>query len=98
MLPTTSSNKSNIAPLKELSLKSQAKEESALVLFNDHINTFDFVIECLVDYCSHDAIQAEQCAYLVHYSGKCIIKKGTKKELKPIAETLAEKGLTVEIQ
>lgn len=72
-------------------------EESHLVLFNDDVNTFEWVIECLVRYCHHDMIQAEQCAHIVHFNGKCSVKKGDLKKLKPICETLLEKGLTVEI-
>lgn len=72
-------------------------EESHLVLFNDDVNTFEWVIECLVRYCHHDMIQAEQCAHIVHFNGKCSVKKGNLKKLKPICETLLEKGLTVEI-
>lgn len=72
-------------------------ELNSIILFNDDVNTFEWVIECLVTYCKHDFIQAEQCAYIVHYSGKCQIKKGSFEQLKPICETLLEKGLSVEI-
>lgn len=79
----------------------QLKDESQLlyhlVLFNDDVNTFEHVIELLIKYCNQDAIQAEQCATLVHFKGKCSIKKGVYKELSAIAEILAENGLTVEI-
>lgn len=72
-------------------------ELNSIILFNDDVNTFEWVIECLVTCCKHDFIQAEQCAYIVHYSGKCQIKKGSFEQLKPICETLLEKGLSVEI-
>lgn len=76
------------------------KEEGikALVLYNDDVNTFDWVIECLIKVCAHDAIQAEQSAYLVHYTGKCVVKNGTFKKLKPMCENLLEKGLSVKIE
>jgi ATP-dependent Clp protease adaptor protein ClpS len=48
-------------------------------------------------YCSHDSLQAEQCATIVHYNGKCAVKKGSFDKLKPICETLLEKGLSAEI-
>jgi ATP-dependent Clp protease adaptor protein ClpS len=48
-------------------------------------------------YCQHDVIQAEQCATIVHYNGKCEVKTGSLKALKPICETLLEKGLSAEI-
>ena len=48
-----------------------------LVLYNDEHNTFDHVIEMLVSVCGHDATQAEQCALLVHFKGKCTVLSGT---------------------
>ena len=45
--------------------------EHEIILYNDDVNTFEHVIECLITICSHSALQAEQCAYLVHYSGRC---------------------------
>ena len=73
------------------------KEENQIVLFNDDINTFDDVIHWLVEICDHNPLQAEQCAIIVHYKGKCIIKKGTYEDLLPKASALMDRGLTVEI-
>ena len=73
-------------------------KEKQIVLYNDEINTFDHVIEMLMKYCNHDEIQAEQCAMLVHYKGKCAVKNGSSQELKPICEALLESGLTAEIE
>lgn len=75
------------------------KEEGTnnIVLYNDDVNTFEWVIECLVAYCGHDSIQAEQCAHIVHFTGKCAVKEGSFDTLKPICETLLEKGLSAEI-
>jgi len=47
-----------------------------LILHNDDVHDFDFVIHSLIDVCKHDSVQAEQCTFLVHYKGKCDIKKG----------------------
>jgi ATP-dependent Clp protease adaptor protein ClpS len=77
--------------LKEEALKS-------LILYNDDFNTFEWVIECLVKVCDHDPLQAEQCAHLVHYKGKCVVKNGTFKKLRPFCESLLEKGLTAKIE
>jgi ATP-dependent Clp protease adaptor protein ClpS len=76
------------------------KEEAikALILYNDDYNTFDWVIECLIKVCGHEAIQAEQCAHLVHHKGKCVVKNGTFKKLRPLCESLLEKGLTAKIE
>jgi ATP-dependent Clp protease adaptor protein ClpS len=64
------------------------KEEStrALLLYNDDYNTFAFVTESLIKVCDHDPVQAEQCTYLIHYTGKCAVKHGTFKKLKPLCE------------
>ena len=69
-----------------------------LVLFNDDVNTFDFVIEALVQVCGHELLQAEQCAVIVHYKGKCVVKNGTWEELEPMCTALLDRGLTAEIQ
>ena len=68
-----------------------------IVLFNDDINTFDHVIETLIRVCNHDELQAEQCALLVHYKGKCTVKTGSFDELKPQCSQLLEAGLSAEI-
>lgn len=68
-----------------------------VVLFNDDVNTFDHVIELLIKVCKHNSIQAEQCAMLVHYKGKCDVKSGTYSEMEKISEVLATNNLTVEI-
>jgi ATP-dependent Clp protease adaptor protein ClpS len=76
------------------------KEEAikALVLYNDDYNTFEFVIESLIKVCDHDPLQAEQCTHLVHYKGKCVVKNGTFKKLRPLCESLLERGLTAKIE
>ena len=71
--------------------------ENKLVLHNDDVNTFDFVIECLMEICKHTLEQAEQCTILVHYKGKCTVKTGTMELLKPMHEKLLSRGLTSEI-
>jgi len=68
-----------------------------LILFNDDFNTFDFVIQSLIEVCGHDSDQAEQCALIVHFKGKCAIKSGNKSEMKPIHRELLNRNLTVEI-
>lgn len=71
---------------------------SVLYLYNDDINTFDHVIECLIEICNHDFIQAEQCAYIANCRGKCDIKKGEYSLLKALKTELLNKGLIVTIE
>ncbi len=72
-------------------------DQRQLVLFNDEVNSFDDVIRWLVEVCNHETIQAEQCAYIVHYAGKCSVKTGTWEDLQPRAVALLDRGLSVEI-
>lgn len=68
-----------------------------IILYNDDVNTFDHVIDTLIRVCHHDELQAEQCAILVHYKGKCGVKTGSFDELKPQCTSLLEAGLSAEI-
>lgn len=72
--------------------------DKQIILYNDDFNTFDFVIESLIKVCKQDPIQAEQCTFLVHYKGKCSVKKGSYEVLEPYCTALLERGLTAEIE
>lgn len=69
-----------------------------IILYNDDFNTFDHVIESLIKICKHDTIQAEQCAYIVHYNGKCSVKNGSYNDLEPMCTALLERGLNAAIE
>jgi ATP-dependent Clp protease adaptor protein ClpS len=85
----------------EVLVESQKKEQltnlNEIILFNDDVNTFDWVIESLIEICEHDPLQAEQCTLLVHYKGKCGVKTGAYSELEPMCSALLERGLSAEI-
>jgi len=70
---------------------------SAIILYNDDVNTFDHVIYCLIKYCKHTEEQAEQCTWLVHFKGKCTVKTGDLKELEPRCSKLLSLGLSAEL-
>ena len=82
---------------EETQQQSVLQEERTLVLFNDHENTFDFVIDVLCSVCDHSEMQAEQCAWITHYKGKCAVLTGEFDELKTKATLMSEVGLTVEV-
>ena len=86
-----------IEVLEEVTTKEAIEINNEIVLYNDDVNTFDHVIETLIKVCEHTAEQAEQCAILVHYKGKCIVKTGSLKELTPKCSSLLEAGLSAEI-
>jgi ATP-dependent Clp protease adaptor protein ClpS len=73
-------------------------QESSLILYNDDFNTFDHVINCLVRICKHSPEAAEQCAYIVHYNGKCAVKHGSYEELEPRCTALLDQGLSATIE
>lgn len=69
-----------------------------LLLYNDEVNTFDHVIDCLMEICKHEAHQAEQCAMLVHYKGKAIVKEGEEDVIATMCQALLDKGLSAVIE
>lgn len=82
---------------EDVLVEEQIGTNNEIVLYNDDVNTFDHVIDTLIRVCQHTAEQAEQCAILVHYKGKCTVKTGPFDELKPQCTQLLEAGLSAEI-
>ncbi len=69
-----------------------------IVVYNDDVNTFDWVIECFVEVLQHSVTQAEQLSLLIHYKGKAIVKTGVFDTLKPKKDALVERGLSAVIE
>jgi ATP-dependent Clp protease adaptor protein ClpS len=69
-----------------------------LIVWNDEVNTFEWVIETLMDVCGHSQEQAEQCAYIIHFHGKYAVKNGSFDDLKPICEAITERGINATIE
>lgn len=78
-------------------LEEKLVSQKEIVLFNDDVNTFDHVIVTLIHTCDHSSEQAEQCAIIVHYKGKCTVKTGPYDDLKPRCSMLLEAGLSAQI-
>lgn len=70
----------------------------AIILYNDDVNSFEHVIDCLMVYCGHGYEQAGQCASIVHHNGKCDVKHGSYEELRPIYEALLDNHLSAKIE
>jgi ATP-dependent Clp protease adaptor protein ClpS len=83
---------------EEVLFEEQLGSNHEIVLYNDDVNTFDHVITTLIKICKHTSEQAEQCAILVHYKGRCTVKTGSFDELKPQCTQLLEAGLSAEIE
>ena len=84
-------------PQKIGSNETDDQQQAKLVLHNDDINTFDYVMEALVEVCNHSLTQAEQCATITHYKGKCEVRSGTLKEMKELRYQLISKGLKASV-
>ena len=82
---------------EELLLDEETVKQNEIILFNDDVNTFDHVIETLINVCDHTPEQAEQCSLIVHYKGKCTVKTGEYDDLKPRCTRLLQAGLSAEI-
>lgn len=82
---------------EELDVLENEANLNEIVLYNDEVNTFDHVIETLINVCDHTPEQAEQCSIIVHYKGKCTVKTGAYDDLKPRCTMLLNAGLSAEI-
>jgi len=69
-----------------------------LIVHNDDFNTFDYVIQTLIEVCKHDKEQAEQCTLIIHFKGKCIVKSGNCTNLKLMCEEILRRGITATIE
>ncbi|GAB1447601.1 MAG: ATP-dependent Clp protease adaptor ClpS [Bacteroidetes bacterium] len=83
---------------EEVELLEDVTQENKVVLYNDDVNTFDWVIECLIEICEHDEIQAEQCALLVHFKGKAVVKTGSLENMQAICQALCDRDLSATIE
>ena len=79
----------------EESLKEKLNKPYVLTLHNDDYNTFEWVIECLISICKHEYEQASQSAHIVHFKGKCDVKRGDKETITKMYEKLKSANLTV---
>ena len=73
-------------------------ESSQLIVYNDDVNTFDWVIDCLMEICSHTYVQSEQLSLLVHFKGKATVKTAEFNILSPMKDALIERGLSAVIE
>ncbi|MBK6827735.1 MAG: ATP-dependent Clp protease adaptor ClpS [Chitinophagaceae bacterium] len=84
--------------LEEADVLTSTEDPCNLVVWNDEVNTFEWVIETLMDVCGHSAEQAEQCAYIIHFQGKYAVKNGSYEDLKPQCDAITERGINATIE
>ena len=70
----------------------------SLIVWNDEVNTFEWVIQTLIEVCGHSLEQAEQCAMIIHTKGKYAVKRGSYDELKPQCDAITERGIGATIE
>lgn len=81
-------------------IENEIKQESqmAIILHNDEHNSFEHVITCLIKYCNHSIVQAEQCTLIIHNKGKLDVKRGDFDTLLPIHEALLDNNLSSQLE
>ena len=92
------STKTHIQFQSDEDILTQTEENCHLILWNDDVNTFDWVIETLMEVCNHSLEQAEQCAIIIDSKGKYAVKQGTYEELKPMCDAITERGINATIE
>lgn len=85
--------------LADIEVLTDPEEPYSLIVWNDEVNSFDWVIQTLIEVCKHSTEQAEQCAMIIHTQGKYGVKRGSYEELKPMCDAITERGIgaTIEI-
>ena len=83
---------------EDLLLDTALEKNFQLIVWNDEVNTFEWVIETLMEICGHSAEQAEQCALIIHSRGKYAVKYGNYEELKPQCDAITERGISASIE
>ena len=89
---------SNTKIKEDFDLLTQLDEYCTLVVWNDDVNSFDWVIETLVEVCGHTSEQAEQCAIIIDSKGKYAVKEGSYDLLKPMCDAITERGIDATIE
>jgi len=84
--------------LESTDLLTETEDPCSLVLWNDDVNTFEWVIETLLEICGHTEEQAEQCAYIIHFHGKYAVQQGSYPDLKPKCEAITDRGINATLE
>ncbi|NTS41457.1 ATP-dependent Clp protease adaptor ClpS [Flavisolibacter sp. BT320] len=84
--------------LVETAVETKTANPYQLIVWNDDVNTFEWVIETLVEVCGHTYEQAEQCAYIIHFNGKYAVKEGEYEDLRPKCDAILDRGISATIE
>lgn len=86
-----------IAHDEDVLLLEETTDLRDLVVYNDDVNTFEHVIQALIDVCQHEPLQAEQCTLLIHHKGQCTVKIGSYEELEPMCTAIHDRGISADV-
>lgn len=92
------SNNPQTWELTDIDTATEIADSYSLVVWNDEVNTFEWVIETLMEVCGHSLEQAEQCALFVHHKGKYAVKKGDYDTLKPMCNSITDRGIGATVE
>lgn len=90
--------KPTIEQQEDISILADYENTCSLVVWNDEVNTFDWVIITLIKVCGHLQEQAEQSALLIHTKGKYAVKEGAYEYLKPMCDAITDRGIGATIE
>ena len=82
----------------EVDVLTEVEKPYQIIVWNDEVNTFEWVIETLIDICGHTEEQAEQCALLIHTQGKYAVQQGEYSKLKPKTEAIVDRGINATLE
>ena len=95
---TSIRNDTSTKQWEEIDVLTSVEEPCNLIVWNDEVNTFQWVIETLMEVCGHSYEQAEQCSYIIHFQGKYAVKKGSYDELKPKCDAITDRGIGATVE
>jgi ATP-dependent Clp protease adaptor protein ClpS len=88
----------HIEKREELDTMTATASSCQLIVWNDEVNTFEWVIETLMDICGHSFEQAEQCSLFIHFRGKYAVKEGTYEDLRPMCDAILDRGIQATVE
>jgi ATP-dependent Clp protease adaptor protein ClpS len=91
-------NQTKYKESEEWDILTETEDPCTLIVWNDEVNTFEWVIETLIEICHHSEEQAEQCAMIIHTRGKYAVKHGSYDELKPMCDAITERGIGATVE
>ena len=95
---TSIRNDTSTKQWEEIDVLTSVEEPCNLIVWNDEVNTFEWVIDTLMEICGHSHEQAEQCAYIIHFQGKYAVKNGSYDELKPKCDAITDRGIGATVE